>query len=383
MDYGFSGLNKKFNPKINNVKPNLEDFNTPVRVIDIVLSQSHPLFKELGIGGIVYELVTSAGTKGKAIPLNISYKNFPLINEIVSVISQPNNELGISNTSNIKYYSNPIALWSHPHHNAYPLISSTAYLGKTFIERTNIHPLLPFEGDIMVEGRWGNSIRLGSTVPNQPNNWSSIGDSGDPIIIIRNGQGAQTDEGYLPIVENINNIDSAVYITSTQNIPLKASSTSYVSYGEKPPTSIDKFSGKQIILNSGRLVFNANNDNILLSSFKSINLNSQESVNIDAPKTIIQSDKIFLGKEDLATEPLMLGNATISLLKTLISSLQHLTMVMKTAQTSPAYMGPNAIPQSAPLSIPTINLEAVSLATTLDALNDQLNDIVSKRNFTV
>lgn len=382
MDYGFSGLNKKFNPKINNVKPNL-DFNTPVRVTDIVLSQSHPLFKELGIGGIIYELVTSAGTKGKAIPLNISYKNFPLINEIVSISSQPNNKLGISNTNDIKYYTNPIALWNHPHHNAYPLISSTAYLGKTFIERNNIHPLLPFEGDIIVEGRWGNSIRLGSTVPNQPNNWSSIGDSGDPIIIIRNGQGSQTDDGYTPIIENINNIESTIFLSSTQNIPLKASSTSYVSYGEKPPTSIDKFSGKQIILNSGRLVFNANNDNILLSSFKSINLNSQESINIDTPKIIIQSDKIFLGKEDLATEPLMLGNATISLLKTLISSLQHLTMVMKTAQTSPAYMGPNAIPQSAPLSIPTINLEAVSLATTLEALNDQLNDIVSKRNFTV
>jgi hypothetical protein len=39
----------------------------------------------------------------------------------------------------------------------------------------NIHPLLPYEGDMLYEGRFGNSIRFGSTVKNSsiPNPWST------------------------------------------------------------------------------------------------------------------------------------------------------------------------------------------------------------------
>ena len=58
----------------------------------------------------------------------------------------------------------------------------------SFVEKTNIHPLLPFAGDNIYEGRWGNSIRFGSTVPltstsgssntlEYQNNWSFVGKS--------------------------------------------------------------------------------------------------------------------------------------------------------------------------------------------------------------
>jgi hypothetical protein len=41
-------------------------------------------------------------------------------------------------------------------------------LGETFNENNvlNNRPLLPYEGDIIYEGRFGNSIRFGSTVNN-------------------------------------------------------------------------------------------------------------------------------------------------------------------------------------------------------------------------
>ena len=35
--------------------------------------------------------------------------------------------------------------------------------GGTFEEKGNIHPILPFAGDNIFEGRFGNSIRLGNT----------------------------------------------------------------------------------------------------------------------------------------------------------------------------------------------------------------------------
>ncbi len=56
------------------------------------------------------------------------------------------------------------------------------------------------------------------------------GTNGDPILIIRNGQGTQNEEGWVPTVEDINNDESSIYATSTQKIPLKASSTNYFSY---------------------------------------------------------------------------------------------------------------------------------------------------------
>jgi hypothetical protein len=42
--------------------------------------------------------------------------------------------------------------------------STEINLGSTFQEKTNIYPLLSYEGDYIMEGRWGNSIRFGSTV---------------------------------------------------------------------------------------------------------------------------------------------------------------------------------------------------------------------------
>ena len=42
-------------------------------------------------------------------------------------------------------------------------------------QKSDVHPILPFAGDIIVEGRDGNSIRLGSTSNTNgdiKNNWS-------------------------------------------------------------------------------------------------------------------------------------------------------------------------------------------------------------------
>jgi hypothetical protein len=341
--YGFAALNQQLNANANNgfnVANAISQANLirAVRVLSIVLDETHPRFKELGewngLGIIEYEDVINplpSPSLPTARPLAGNFKNLPLINEIVYIIGLPNTEIEAISSNTVEYYINIVSLWNHPHHNAFPTApnalpptqqkdyiqttggnvrrvtdqSTEIFLGKTFIERSNIHPLLPFEGDILYEGRWGNSIRIGSTVKNTPNNWSSVGTNGDPIMIIRNGQGVQTEEGWIPTVEDINNDDSSIYATSTQKIPLKASSTSYFSYKSNPPQTPDQYAGKQIIINSGRLVFNSTLDHILLSSRKSINLNAVESVNIDSPNTTIQSEKVYLGSKN-ATEPVII-----------------------------------------------------------------------------
>ena len=421
MSYGFSGVNKTFNSRQSNSTNTLnsskaDNLLIAVRVKDIILDETHPNFKELGewngLGVIDYDEikgptrdVSSPKFTNKAYPLNPNIKAFPLKNEIVYILSLPDTSIGNKNTASKKYYITNVGLWNHPHHNGYPLNpsnlppsqnkdyiqtqagsvrrvtdnSTEIDLGNTFKERANIHPLLPFEGDIIHEGRWGNSIRLGSTVKNKPNNWSLTGTDGDPITIIRNGQGTQSNEGWIPIVENINNNESSIYLSSTQTIPINASSTSYISYSGAPPTSPNRYTGKQIMLNSGRLVFNANEDHILLSSAKSINLNSQESVNIDTKKFVTQADQIFLGKEELANQPLMLGTNTVELLKNLTSIVKELTSTFSNLVSAPV---PGA---KGPASFPDLKISMANLNITIDSLEKQLNSgvLTSQRNFTL
>ena len=333
------------------------------RIKSILLDESHPRFEELGgwnaLGIIEFETVATPTTNIQVLPtakpLDSTFKSFPLINEIVYILALPDTSIGEFASTKTNYYINTVGIWNHPHHNAFPqnsnilppaqqkdYIQTTVgsirrvtdqsteiFLGRTFVEKGNIHPLLPFEGDRILEGRWGNSIRFGSTVTGSINTWSSIGENGDPITIIRNGQGNQTDEGWIPTIEDINNDDTSIYFTSTQKIPLEASSTSYSSYSSNPPTIPNEYAGKQLLLNSGRLVFNSTEDHILLSSIKTVNINALNGFNVDSPQSVIQSNSVLLGGIN-AVEPVLKGDTTINILVDLVNQLQALTIALQT-----------------------------------------------------
>ena len=233
-----------------------------VRILDIILNMNHPKFEEYGgydsIGTIYYTILkdntpyeTIWATKTKiAKPLFSHLKYYPLINEIVLILNT--NDKNIYNSSNKStYYLPQVNIWNHPHHNALPSVrglesedstndypqtengitrrvedgSTDIPLGEYFKEQINIKPLLPYEGDMIIEGRFGNSIRFGSTnigesIPEEnKSQWSQTGNIGDPITIIRNGQPEDTDEkGWVPIIEDSNNDASIIYMTSNQQI---------------------------------------------------------------------------------------------------------------------------------------------------------------------
>jgi hypothetical protein len=407
--YGFAALNQNLNSNLNNgfnVSQAINQANLikSVRVLSIVLNESHPRFKELGewngLGTIEYEDVNNplpSNIPPTAKPLLSNNKKFPLVNEIVYLIQQPDTSIFEFSTGNQTYYLDVVSLWNNNHHNAYPANpnilppsqqkdyvqtqagnvrrvtdqSTEIFLGQTFKERSNIHPLLPFEGDVITEGRWGNSIRIGSTVKDTPNNWSTTGSNGDPIFIIRNGQGKQTEEGWIPTVEDINNDDSSAYFTSTQKIPLKASSTIYDSY-KTAPTAPDQYAGKQVILNSGRLVFNTTQDHLLLSSAQTIGFNSVKGFNFDTKANfVVGAPSIKLGSKN-ATEPLLLGNKTVTLLNQLLVNLEAFMTICSTLVSTPpgTPLGP-------------LNIVAGQMSTILNGLQQNLNEIKSKNNYTV
>ena len=407
--FGMTSLNNAFNSNSNN---NFNAFTAlksgnilqPVRVKSIILDETHPKFKELGewnaLGIIEFDTIDNPGTNinqlQTARPLLSNNKSYPLVNEIVFLFSLPNTNIGEFTTSNDNYYLTTVALWNHPHHNAFPLnpnelpdtqrkdyVQTTAgsvrrvtdqsteiNLGKTFKEKSNIHPILPFEGDVIYEGRWGNSIRMGSTVKLTPNNWSKTGADGDPLTIIKNGQGEQTKEGWVPITEDININNSSIYLTSTQQIPLTPSSEDYNSY-QTQPTSINKFSGNQIVVNSGRLVFNSSTEHILLSSAKSINLNAIGSLNFDTKNVIFNSNKIYLGSKS-ANEPLLLGNQTVILLEQLITNLKFFMDICSTIVSTPP---------GTPLG--QLNVVSTQMSTILQSLSQNLESLKSKNNYTI
>tara|TARA_A100001015_G_scaffold321327_1_gene451492 strand:- start:1694 stop:2950 length:1257 start_codon:yes stop_codon:yes gene_type:complete len=340
----------------------------PARVLDIIINDTdNPLlFREKGewnsIGGIFFTRIGSPvpeniGNASFAIPINPYFKSFPLKNEIIYVYALPNSSIETDTEGTAFYYFPPLNIWNSNHHNAIPSPfdgsdvpdyqkrdyqlseggvvrrvkdgGTEIDLGRTFIERSNIKPVQSFEGDIIHEGRWGQSLRFGSTVNNSsvPNPWSSIGTDGDPITILRNNQYDDGRDPWVPQVENINEEQSSIYLTSTQKIPINVASKNYNSFIEGlEPISPEEYSGEQIILNSGRILFNSKSDDILLSSADSINLNAVETVNIDAQEGVAvvvgaESD-ILLGSIDLdVVEPLVLGDTFLEDLQNLANSL--------------------------------------------------------------
>ena len=172
------------------------------RIVDIILDdQTYPeIFKNYGewggIGTIFFSPIEvyknlKIDDNAFARPLFPNVKNYPLKNEIVYLFAFPNNQLEENSSSMSYFYFQPLNLWNSVHHNAIPNIidgvddssqtrdyeqtqagavrkvqdSSTEIdLGNTFHEKLDIRNLLPFEGDTIYEGRWGQSLRFGSIV---------------------------------------------------------------------------------------------------------------------------------------------------------------------------------------------------------------------------
>ncbi len=341
-----------------------------VRVRHIILDETTEtkVFNEYGgwssIGCIFFDKINEPNpnpqftTDNFARPLFPNQSAIPLKNEIVYVMTMPNSSIQENVNEVDYYYFQSVNIWGSTHHNAIPnpinnndtIPESQTQdyqqtetgnvrrvtdggtdidLGDTFEEKLEVRNLLPYEGDYIYQGRWGNTIRLSSTVTDAtiPNTWSSTGEDGDPIMILKNGQHDEDTEPWVPQVEDINTDLSSIYLTSTQTLPIDVASKNYNSYFSSP-VATEVFDSEQIVINSGRILFNAKSDNILLSSFDTINLNSLNSLNVDTPKTIIQSREIYLG-DKYATEPVILGNTFLTdfedLLKKLVKMSKSLT----------------------------------------------------------
>jgi hypothetical protein len=409
---GLTGLVKNLSTTSKSSVGNTSPTYITGRVLDIILDENHPDFSIQGewnsIGTIQFKIVSSddTGNVRFAKPLYPNIKCFPIINELVVIFLITVPSIINESYTTEYYYMNGVSFWNHPHHNSTPipfennlppsqqldyqqtegglvrritdgsseieLNSPTNISQNTFQEKSNIHPLLSFSGDMIYEGRWGNSLRLGSTAKSKStykNNWSSNGENGDPITIIRNGQPKNSStEGWLPITEDISKDLSSIYLTSTQKIPFSLSNENFISY-TTPPTSPSQYSNPQIIFNSDRIILNAKSDSILISGQNSIGLSSNGSINVESTDSINISSKLINLGDKNATQSVLKGDDTVEYLKILIKELQNITEALKVIQDWP---GGVATPNPIVLTVANSSLQV------FNKVYNQIDNIKSK-----
>jgi hypothetical protein len=377
-----------FNP--NNQTSTFDD-NQVGKVYGIITTENTPN-KELfeanggfdGIGTIFY-LDYNESTKNLnslddlsicniAKPFHSSNQNYPLVGELVKLMNGPSPDTQISKISNQKYYTGVINIWNNTQQNS----PSGNDLGLTFTENSDLRNLISFEGDRIYQGRKGNGIRFGSTVKlkSNINEWSNIGNDGDPITILVNGYVTSNTGSLSPNVEEINKEKSSIYLTSTQALPLIPS----VSIVNPQINSIKPrdYSNPQIILNSDRITINSKKDEILLFAKTNIELNTNNAINLNSNKVIhFHSPYIMLGTTNdgkYPSEPALLGNKTHDLLLDLCKTLSNLASYLATATVATS---------EGAISVTSCNMAGEQLFADVENLINKLENITSDKTFLV
>jgi hypothetical protein len=381
-------------------------------VYDVILDETHPFAVKSGLGSlytgcILYRtgdnLITSKDLLPVAWPLDKNFKSLPVKNELVEIYEISNGQFGyrrILNTINPSDSSKPTTIKNAYRPNPvgednlqnYQSVSATGITnttsdnaskfdgyGKYYQPNSSLHKLKLYEGDTLIESRFGQSIRFSGY--NNPENTYS------PTLILRNGESSinRTQPSTLAVEEDVNGDGSIIAFGSNQyQLPFQPGtvSDSGTSDFETKPDSFgdypSKLIGDQILINSGRLILSAKNAEMIFYSKKNYGFISDGAMSIDNKLgidvsvndniNVITNDRdivmftgngsIFLGSGDL--EPIVKGQQLVNILSELIDAI--------TAQTFLTPSGPTA---DGPVNIADFG-----------NIKSRLNDILSKLNQT-
>jgi len=142
------------------------------------------------------------------------------------------------------------------------------------------------------------------------------------------------------------------------------------------PENPSTYKGKQIIINSGRILFNANADSVMFFGKKSISFSSAGTINLDSDEyTVINAKKIYLGihpNNEKPTEPLLLGNKTVEWLNDLVNGINNVSVALSNLK---------SLPIGAPYL--DVNASAVELLEIINKLKINSNKLKSQNNYTI
>ena len=339
--------------------------------------------------------------------LDANLKNIPIAGEVVILLKGPTPYDSYVGTGQEYYYTNPVSVQSSVHHNGLPGVSEVLPNGETnisstrenaqvgiptkdskksksnttidpvFPERLDVRPLQPYSGDILLEGRWGQSIRFGSTIderrsyPVMPHWKKGLGDTGNPILVLTNGTTQQNKKQNEFVKETPDTDDSSIWMTSGQEVKFTPASSYTPSITDKSVDLYRKnnFAGNQVIISSDRLIFNAKQQEFIVFSKESVGLSAQKAISIDGGQVVeMESKRINLGLN--AKSPVLLGDRTMDWLNDLCSILSSfLTSVTKI--TVPTSFGPSGFPINNPSFI-DLKAKTKTLQQKIEKLQSQL-----------
>jgi hypothetical protein len=232
-------------------------------------------------------------------PISANIKQIPIKGESVLIFQ------GYDHTSSwIRrrlqwYYFPTTGIQSRINSNVVPVNTENFVADKEFVERST--PILqPYIGDVIFEGRYGNSIRFSSTINTGkydiPPTWSGP-ETTDPIIILSNSSKLDLDKNF--VIEDIESDDSSLYLTSTQTLDRLQLST---------PLTVNNanFKKSQFVGVGDRIILRAKKDIAIIDSEKGIVLNT--------------TGEIKLG-DDSATEPMVHGKVLEAIILKLMKAI--------------------------------------------------------------
>jgi hypothetical protein len=278
-------------------------------VVDVILDHHHPQYAKkdgYNVGAIKIRIFSVHNGRSDdlldwADPIESSILEMPLIGELVILHKilgifyytrkvflahriQENGMLQLNNALNNRNdkLKSKIATTKQE------LTTGKYKFGEYFKPDSRVRPLKHFEGDLLIQGRMGQSIRFGSSQMEL----ASPGMA--PNIILRTGQGkdiektdATKDSVFGLILEDINKDASSIWMTADQNVPFEPITINAGSFNRSIQAPPQKYGGAQIILNSDAIVLDAKKTHILLYSNEEIYLNSFKNTAIDTDSSII------------------------------------------------------------------------------------------------
>jgi hypothetical protein len=129
--------------------------------------------------------------------------------------------------------------------------------------------------------------------------------------------------------------------------------------------------GNQIIIDSDRVMINCKEDMALILAKKAVGISADSSVNIDTKGTfVVNANKIKLGIGDDSEHPLVKGDVLIDLLKEMASSLDDVATWLK------------KVPDTDGFENTGVRGAGSEFGAIVTKINNKLEDLISKKNFT-
>jgi len=203
-------------------------------------------------------------------------------------------------------------------------------------------------GDYLIEGRHGNSIRVGSR-SNNPymfisngrgrGNYSETLGDGSLITITSNGTLAQHFESYIDGVgdgEQKFGFQLSSDGVENNTYPI-GNIQSDLNNGADIQDTIYGYDGNQMLLHSDRIILNSKLDDIFVSSIKDIYIGAGVNLSLTSPTSLnIISENVNVGNSTKATmESMVLGEKLKEVLNDIVSLIPSITITTQLGPQSP------------------------------------------------